>query len=74
MKVLDLKKPVGELVAEFPELKEVLVEIGFEKLANPMALKTAGKVVTIPKGCSMKGFSLEDVKAKLSTAGFEVVE
>lgn len=32
MKELDLKKSVANLVREYPELKEILVEIGFQDI------------------------------------------
>ena len=35
MKELDLKKSVAELVREYPELKEILAEIGFQDSPLP---------------------------------------
>ena len=46
-KTIDLSKTVYELVQEFPELVEVMKEIGFSAIANPAMLKTAGRVMTI---------------------------
>lgn len=70
-KPLDLGKSVYELVKQYPELKDVMVEIGFKDMAKPMALNTVGKIMTIPKGCLIKGFNIPEVLRKLEDAGFE---
>lgn len=70
-KPLDLGKSVYELVKQYPELKDVMVEIGFKDMAKPMALNTVGKIMTIPKGCLIKGFNIPEVLRKLEDSGFE---
>jgi translation initiation factor 1 (eIF-1/SUI1) len=72
MKFIDINKSIFELTSEYPELIEIMKEIGFKDISNPFALKTAGKVMTIPKGCKMKGYELNDVVKKLKDNGFEV--
>lgn len=47
MKELDLKKSVANLVREYPELKEILVEIGFQDIMKPAALKLMGSIMTL---------------------------
>ena len=71
-KVLNLNKPVAELISEFPELKDTMVTLGFKQITNPAALKTVGKVMTIPKGAQMKGFDLDEVIAFLEEEGYTV--
>ena len=55
---LDLSKTVYDLIQEYPELKDIMIEIGFKDLANPKVLKTVGRVMTIPKGCAVKGIDV----------------
>lgn len=69
-KVLDLSKSVAELVGAYPELADAMAAIGFTDITKPMALKLMGRVMTIPKGCAVKGFDLKEVVAKLEAAGF----
>ena len=45
MKKLDLKKSVAELVREYPELKEILAELGFKDILKPAALQDRKSVV-----------------------------
>ena len=68
-----MKKTVFELVSEYPEVKDILKNIGFESITNPVMLKTAGKVMTIPKGAKMKGIELSTIVEKFSEKGFTVI-
>jgi predicted RNA binding protein YcfA (HicA-like mRNA interferase family) len=72
MKLIDIDKSIYELTSKYPELIEILKEIGFKDVGSPLMLKTAGKVMTIPKGCKMKGFELAKVIENLKENGFEV--
>lgn len=72
-KELDLGKTVFELVQQYPELVEIMAELGFASITNPVMLKTAGRVMTIPKGAAMKGLDLEKVKSELIRRGFTVI-
>lgn len=73
-KVLDLKKSVFELTREYPEIKEIMGGMGFDKIVMPGMLNTAGKFMTIPKGAQMKGIAIEKVKEIFAEKGYEVVE
>ena len=46
------------------EIISIMVEIGFENITKPGVLQTVGRVMTLPKGCRMKGISLDTVKKK----------
>ena len=72
-KQIDLKKSVFELVKTYPELKEVLVELGFKDIVLPGMLETAGRIMTIEKGAKMKQFYIKDIIKKLEDKGYKVV-
>lgn len=72
-KQIDLKKSVFELVKTYPELKEVLVELGFKDIVLPGMLETAGRIMTIEKGAKMKQFDIKDIIKKLEDKGYKVV-
>ncbi len=72
MKKIDLKKTLFELTEEYPELIEILFEIGFLGVKDPNMRITHGKLTTIPQGCKMQGKNLEDVANKLREKGFNV--
>ena len=65
MKELDLKKSVANLVREYPELKEILVEIGFQDIMKPAALKLMGSIMTLPRGAVVRGIPMEKIRTAL---------
>ncbi|NMB02724.1 MAG: DUF1858 domain-containing protein [Firmicutes bacterium] len=72
-RVIDLNKTIYELVQEFPELVEIMVELGFDRITNPTMLKTVGRVMTLPKGATMRSIDLETVKEKLIEKGYSLI-
>lgn len=72
MKTLDMRKSVSELVAEYPEVKSIMKELGFDQITSPIALKFMGKTMTIPKGAAIKGISMEKIEKAFTEQGFTV--
>ena len=72
-KIINLNRSVYELVSQCPELVDLLKELGFEGVTNPVTLKTAGRLITIPQGCQMKGIALETVKNRLKESGYDII-
>lgn len=72
MKELDLEKSVYELTEAYPELINILKELGFFGVASAVARNTLGRVTTIPQGCQKQGQELVNVIKKLEDAGFVV--
>ena len=72
MKEIDLEKSVYELTEAYPELIDILKELGFFGVANAIARNTLGRVTTIPQGCQKQGQELAKVIKKLEDAGFGI--
>mgnify|MGYP000866251384 CR=1 FL=1 len=72
-KILDLKKTVAELVEENPEVSEIMAEIGFKEITNPVALNVMGRIMTIPRGAAVKGIDLAKVIAAFEERGYQVI-
>ncbi len=72
MKEIDLKKNVYELTKAYPELIEILKELGFLGIANPVVRKTLGRMTTIPQGCEKQGKDLAEVLKQLEEKGFRI--
>ncbi len=72
-KQLDMKKSVYDLCMEYPELKQIMSDIGFTEITRKAALLTAGRVMTIPKGAEVKGIPMNRVLTVLRGCGFEIV-
>ena len=71
-KEIDLEKSVYELTEAYPELIEILKELGFFGVTSAVARNTLGRVTTIPQGCQKQGQELVNVIKKLEDAGFVV--
>jgi len=74
MKELDLKKSVYDLTEEYPELIDLLKELGFAGLAFPAVRKTLGKKMTIPAGCEKQKIELAAVIGQLESLGYTVLQ
>ncbi len=73
MKKISLKKSVYQLTEEYPELINILKDMGFIGVANPVVRNTIGRKMTIPQGCQKQDKKLIDVIEKLKEHGFEVI-
>ena len=71
-KSIDLRKPIAELVHEYPEIKEIMIEAGFKEITNPIALTMQGKVMTIPDGAKIKNIPMEKVTGIFERHGFKI--
>ena len=69
-KTIDLSRSVYELVTEYPEIADIMAELGFSEIRKPAMLHSVGKLMTIPKGAKMKKISMEKVAAALTKRGF----
>lgn len=73
-KTLDLSKSVYELCREYPEIMDIMKELGFESITSPGMLNTAGRFMTIPKGAVMKGLEMGKIVEEFTKRGFSVKE
>ncbi|MDF2532933.1 MAG: hypothetical protein K0Q65_2514 [Clostridia bacterium] len=71
-KQIDLNKSVYELCSQYPEVIQIMQEIGFKDIANPAMLNTAGRFMTIAKGAAMKNIDMDMIRKAFSAKGFEV--
>lgn len=69
-KVLDMSKSVYELCREYPELIQIMAELGFKEISQPGNLEHVGKMMTIPKGSVMKHISMKKIVDTLREKGF----
>jgi hypothetical protein len=71
-KQIDLNKSVHELCEQYPEVVQIMKEIGFKDIANPAMLNTAGRFMTIAKGAAMKNIDMDIIKQAFEAKGFKV--
>ncbi len=73
-KTISLNQSVYELGTQYPEILEILKDLGFTDIAKPGMLQTAGRFMTLPKGAAMKKISIEKVKQALIENNFIIEE
>lgn len=74
MKTINGNKTVYDLIQENPELKEVLVNLGFTPLNNDKMLNTVGRMMSLNNGAKQIKLDREKLQAGLNEAGFELQE
>lgn len=72
--VIDLNNSVYNLCNEYPELLDILHELGFKDIIKPGMLNTAGRFMTIKKGAIMKKNDLDTIKETLIQKGYDVID
>ncbi|MBY0585081.1 DUF438 domain-containing protein [Murdochiella sp. Marseille-P8839] len=72
-KKLDLNKSVFVLTQEYPELVDIMAELGFTEITKKAMRHSIGKMMTIPKGAKMKNIPMMKIVTALMEHGFELV-
>lgn len=72
-KVLRMDESIFEMVSRYPEVANIMVELGFKDIAKPGMLQTAGRFMTLSKGIKLKKMDLETVKQAFERYGFEIM-
>jgi hypothetical protein len=72
LKELDLSATLYDLAEAYPELIDLLKDIGFFGVARPAVRNTLGRVTTLAQGCEKQGKDLTEVIATLEKHGFTV--
>ena len=71
--IIDVTVPVAEVVDKHPEVLDVLVDLGFKPLANPIMRNTLGRKTSLKMVSKLAGIKIEDIVATLEANGYEVV-
>ena len=69
-KTIDMSRSVYELVSEYPELQDIMAELGFTEIKKPAMLHSVGKLMTIPRGAKIKNIPIDQVITALMEHGF----
>lgn len=70
MKEINIDDSIYHLIHTYPELKDILFDIGFTDIVKPVMLSTVGKIMNLKKGSQMKHISMEKISIRLKEEGF----
>ena len=73
-KILDLDKSVASLVKEYPEVADIMANLGFTEIKNPAMLASVGRIMNLKKGSQMKKIPLEEIVRAFREKGFEITD
>lgn len=73
-KVIDINRTIFELCKEYPEIPQIMSDLGFKDITKPGMISTAGRFMTLSKGAAAKGIDLEKIKQELIQRGYEIKE
>ena len=69
-KLIDINKNVYELCKEYPEIKDILSDLGLEAIKNPIMFNTVAKITTIDKASKIKNIDMKNIIKKFEENGF----
>ena len=73
-KILDLDKSVASLVKEYPEVADIMAELGFTEIKNPAMLASVGRIMNLKKGSQMKKIPMEEIVRAFREKGFAITD
>lgn len=73
-KILDLDKSVASLVKEYPEVADIMADLGFTEIKNPAMLASVGRIMNLKKGSQMKKIPMEEIVRAFWEKGFEITD
>ena len=73
-KIINLNDSIYEINNKYPEIKEILYNLGFTDIVKPGMINTAGRFMTLKKGSQMKKIDLNLIKDTLDKNGYTVEE
>ena len=73
-KILDLDKSVASLVKEYPEVADIMADLGFTEIKNPAMLASVGRIMNLKKGSQMKKIPMEEIVRAFREKGFEIID
>ncbi|WP_236847103.1 DUF1858 domain-containing protein [Brachyspira catarrhinii] len=69
-KLINTNKNIYELCKEYPEIKDILSDLGFEAIKNPVMFNTMAKITTIDKASKIKNIDMKNIIKKFEENGF----
>ena len=71
---INISKKIYDIVNEYPDVKDIMTEIGFADIAKPGTLQSAGRIMTLEKGARIKNIPLEEIEETFKKYGYMLVE
>ena len=74
MNTIYLEDSVYTTLQHHPEVKELLIELGFMPLSQPQMVQTVGRITSLKKGSKIAKIPLDTIIRQLELNGYIVKE
>ena len=74
MNKININQSIQSIVSEYPNIKDILFDLGFKDIVKPGMLQTVGRFMTIKKGAELKNIALTQIKETFNLHGYELTE
>ncbi|EKV58251.1 DUF438 domain-containing protein [Brachyspira hampsonii] len=71
LEYINTNETIYNLCTKYPQIKEILFDLGFDKIKNPIMFNTVSKVMTLDKAIKMKSIDIEKLRKKFNEHGFD---
>ncbi|MGO4937545.1 DUF1858 domain-containing protein [Fundicoccus sp. Sow4_H7] len=71
---IDLNTSVFNTLEKHPELLDILIDLGFTPLKNPVMRNTVTKATSLKQGCKIIGIKVDQLIKNLQWNGYEVID
>ena len=69
-KIINLNETVYEIYMKYPEISDILYQLGFHDIVKPGMINTVGRVMTLRKGATMKKIDFAVIEQTLLDKGY----
>lgn len=66
------KTSIYDLVKTYPDIKEIMVALGFVDILKPGMLQSAGRIMTLEKGAKYKKIGWTSIVSAFEEHGYEL--
>lgn len=63
---------IFDLVSDYPQIAEIMEELGFKDIVKPGMLQTMGRMMTLEKGARLKKIEWDVIVNKFKAKGFNI--
>lgn len=74
MKVISLHDKVYDVIQQFPEARQIIVDLGFHHMQDDAMLNTAGRIMTLSKAARRHKLTYDDLNQAFEQNGFSLKE
>lgn len=72
MKEINLDQTLLSIVSTYPELIDILYDVGFTQIKAPGMIQTAGRFMTLRSGCELRKIDISLLELVLIEKGFTI--